>query len=311
MGDAPKRDLPAIISGGLLVVLVAVYLGSPDALAAITIWPFWVPASLPALILVLFRLKSRWRLRLTLLLLWLVAWAVFGDEPMAIARGLIGAPSGTTRVVSLNCAGTKEAVLEVIDLNPDIVLIQESVGRDALEKLRAKLGADWTMVVGIDASILARGELKPVGEPPYPPNHTSAWLGDTLIVSHRLAPPVFRMDYWNPACWTAYAENKRRRRAEFAKLVEVVSRTAADAPLIIGGDFNTPPDHTITEPLSKFASDAFAGAGRGWGATGINWVPMVRIDQIWASQNYSPVNAFARKTKHSDHRMAVADFNDN
>ena len=78
--------------------------------------------------------------------------------------------------------------------------------------------------------------------------------------------------------------------------------------MIIGGDFNTPPDDTITSPLNDLACDSFRLSGRGWGATAVNDYPMVRIDQVWASEGCDAANAYARKAVHSDHQLAVAEF---
>lgn len=307
MGEAKRRDIPAIVAASVLAAFMLVYLTRPDALAAITIWPFWVwlvPGALP--LAIKFN-KERARARLSVLGLWLVIWAVLAEEPLSLARAVVPPRAYDLRVVSLNCASSVEAAMETLDMEPDIVLLQESMGTDSIEKVRKALGENWTMVVGIDASILARGRLVVV-DVKRSINFTAARLDGTLIVSLRLAPPVFRLDYWNPECWSHYAANKRARRVELRRLAEFVAREADGAPLILGGDFNTPPDHTITEAISGIANDAYARAGRGWGPTAINNYPMVRIDQIWASDKYEPVNSFSKKTLHSDHRMALADF---
>jgi endonuclease/exonuclease/phosphatase (EEP) superfamily protein YafD len=77
----------------------------------------------------------------------------------------------------------------------------------------------------------------------------------------------------------------------------------------MGGDFNTPPSQAVTHLMRDYAVDAFASCGKGWGATALNDYPFVRIDQIWSSPNYlTPVSGFTVKTEHSDHRIAVADF---
>ncbi|MDQ2985893.1 MAG: endonuclease/exonuclease/phosphatase family protein, partial [Armatimonadota bacterium] len=106
----------------------------------------------------------------------------------------------------------------------------------------------------------------------------------------------------------AYAENKRARRKELQAIADFVLAEAKGATIIFGGDFNIPPDHTVTDSLQPDLSDSFKASGRGWGATAVNDYPMVRIDQIWTSKHLEPVMVSSKKTRHSDHRMVIADF---
>ena len=311
MADRKRWDYAVVGCSLAHAALLITYIAKPDALAAVTIWPFWVPATLCLLPAVVSIRKARWKSRVWLLVAWLLTWLVVGDEPVGIARTVVPSGEPGLRVVSLNTAGLSEAAMEVIALKPDVVLLQESMGVDDIERLRLALGAEWSKVVGVDASILARAPLEAVILPAGTMNFVAAWVElpkRTLVVSLRLQPPVFRLDYWNPSCWSAYADNKRARRQELAALVRFIAETAGGEPVIIGGDFNTPPDDTVTGPLKQLAYDAFRLSGRGWGATAVNDFPMVRIDQIWASEVWDPSCAYSKKTKHSDHQMAIAEF---
>ncbi|MFW5697628.1 MAG: endonuclease/exonuclease/phosphatase family protein [Fimbriimonadaceae bacterium] len=78
---------------------------------------------------------------------------------------------------------------------------------------------------------------------------------------------------------------------------------------MVGGDFNTPPDADVTQALTGGLQDAFQQAGRGYGATAVNPYPaIVRIDQIWFSENLGATASWVHKTEHSDHRAVVAEF---
>lgn len=79
-------------------------------------------------------------------------------------------------------------------------------------------------------------------------------------------------------------------------------------PVIVGGDFNAPPDDAALFPLRKRLFDTFRKSGRGWGNTGTNAYPLFRVDQIWASQHFRPESVRAQKTIHSDHRMVICDL---
>lgn len=313
---ATKRDRTPWVSAGVCLTLTVCYLFKPDFLAALTIWPFWVPATLGFLPLTFRLKKDRLRLRRGVLAIWIIAWVAIGDEPAALGRMLFvrGQPH-TLRVVSLNCAGGSiDAARESLAYQPDVVLLQETPSRKELETLAAELGLGWHLVVGPDASVLAHGRLRPVELPRGTGDFIAVWaeiptaLEPVLIVSLRLQPPVFRLDYWSPDCWITLARNKSDRRKELAEIANWVASTAGASPVVLGGDFNTPPDHTVTRSLDGVCTDSFRRAGVAWGGTAVNEFPMVRIDQVWTSSDFIPVKVVSMATKHSDHRMVVADF---
>ena len=78
--------------------------------------------------------------------------------------------------------------------------------------------------------------------------------------------------------------------------------------VILGGDFNVPQGDQSTTQLRDFASDTFGVAGRGWGNTVLNTIPVLRFDQIWASGHFRPIATWAVCSEHSDHRMVVSDM---
>jgi len=74
------------------------------------------------------------------------------------------------------------------------------------------------------------------------------------------------------------------------------------------GDFNAPPDDAVFRLLRPRFADAYRRAGVGWGNTIVNDYPVLRIDQIWVSDQFSPRLVYARATEHSDHRMVICDL---
>jgi endonuclease/exonuclease/phosphatase (EEP) superfamily protein YafD len=80
-----------------------------------------------------------------------------------------------------------------------------------------------------------------------------------------------------------------------------------DAARIVAGDFNAPQGDKIFSLLGPRMSDTFAAAGRGLGNTLLNDRPVLRIDQIWVSDEFAVLQAFAHKSSASDHRLVVAD----
>ncbi len=313
------RRAPTLVSLGLLALVGLCYLVRFDACAAVTVFPAWTWL-IPGAPLVLPELwRGRRRVAVGVLGLWCLFAVGFADAPLSLARGLWtrgNVPDGRrVRVVTLNCATSAKAVAEVARFRPDIVLLQESPGQERLRELAAQLfGEEGGLVRGPDASILARGRLRPidlragrrgdcVGARVQLPS------GDEVaVVSLRLLPAPVRADLWSRACWKEYAENRRARRRELRAIVAEIEALPPSLPLIVGGDFNAAPNDPVFRLLRPRLADAFRRAGVGWGNTIANDWPVLRIDQVWASRRFVPHGALAVRTRHSDHRMVVCDL---
>jgi hypothetical protein len=193
------------------------------------------------------------------------------------------------------------------------VLLQESPSDEHLGRLARELfGADGAFCWGGDASILARGRIHPRrvdARSHYV--HAAVELPSGLeaeVISLRLHPPVSRVDFWTPAFWIDHRNNRIRHRRQILNVMQQIRRIPPSAPLIVGGDFNSPPSDAALAPLRQRLFDTFRMAGRGWGNTGANSLPWFRVDQIWASQHFLARSVTAKKTMHSDHRMVVCDL---
>jgi vancomycin resistance protein VanJ len=81
-----------------------------------------------------------------------------------------------------------------------------------------------------------------------------------------------------------------------------------DAPVIVAGDFNTPPFGSIYGGLTGRYRDAFAEAGRGWGYTYPARLPLLRIDYIFHSTAWSTLSAETAPPAGSDHRAVFAEL---
>ena len=78
-------------------------------------------------------------------------------------------------------------------------------------------------------------------------------------------------------------------------------------PLIVAGDFNAPPRDKIFSILPETLYDSFRAQGRGIGNTIANDMPVLRIDQIWVSHEFTTIQSFVVKNSASDHRMVISD----
>jgi vancomycin resistance protein VanJ len=315
----------------------------PDACAAVTIFPVWVWIVPGLLLAALGVSRKRKRPALAVSLLWLLFLVLFAEEPASLARGALRARLGARsaelgeagplnseprapgsaperrdmlRVVSLNCAGgSLAAAREVGEYQPDIVLLQESPSRQEVEHLARELfpgegGALW----GVDASILARGRVVPAAQPAdlricCVRAHVRLTSGlETEVVSLRLIPALVRTDLWSPGCWREQTANRQARREQLRAIVWQIDPLPAAAPLILGGDFNAPAGDAIFRLLRPRLHDTFRESGMGWGDTILNEMPLVRIDQVWASERFRALAVRARQTRNSDHRMVICDL---
>jgi endonuclease/exonuclease/phosphatase family metal-dependent hydrolase len=257
-------------------------------------------------------------------ILWALYLVAFADEAVSLARfrswptpGRQAARSRglAARIVSLNCAGgDAKAAAEVAGYQPDIVLLQESPGSRSLEHIGQQLfGKDAAMIAGFDASVIVRGMASPV---PVPRSlrgimtqaHVRLTSGfEAEVVSTRLTPILFRPELWSLDTWRSQRQNREARREQVRQIAEQLAQVPKGVPLIVGGDLNAPAGDAAFRLLQPRLRDAFREGGVGWGDTATNDTPILRIDQIWVSEQLRPVAVLARKTRYSDHRMVICD----
>ncbi len=321
--SARCRTLALAASALSCAALTVCYWQQPDWLAPVTLVPAWCWL-VPAIILTGLGFHRRHhRGCLAVLALWTGFAVLFVEEARSVARLARPRPAGwqqartqgrAVRVVSLNCfAANARAAAEVAAYEPDIVLFQESPSREHLERLsRDFFGADAAFLWGGDTAILTRGSLEPCHV-----DDTSHFVhaGVQLptgfkadVISVRLSPPIFRLDFWSPGFWRDHRNQRIKHRRQIQDVMDEIGRDSHSRPLIIGGDFNAPPDDGSLAALQEQLIDTFRQAGRGWGNTGTNRFPLFRVDQIWVGKSLRAESVFARRTLHSDHRMVVCDL---
>lgn len=323
LGQLGKLGLGFWLALAGFAAVVALYLLQPDATFALTIYSPWAPGLAGFFFLCFAAMKRRNRSLFGLSVAWLI-WGLAASEeihaffrtvPDDVELGGFRFDGKRLRIVSLNCeGGSLEAAQETQSWKPDIVLLQESPSKKDLQILAKELfGPKAGLIVGPDASILSRFPLASAhGKERPPTNFTAAFAKldgnqKALVVSLRLAPPVLRFDYWNPECWGDYARGRAAHRDELQALMRSVAAFDDDWPMIVGGDFNGPPDRSLRTLMEPRLQDAARVSGSGWTMTAVNEFPLVRIDQIWVDARWEPLRTVAVTTLHSDHRMVVCD----
>jgi endonuclease/exonuclease/phosphatase (EEP) superfamily protein YafD len=85
-------------------------------------------------------------------------------------------------------------------------------------------------------------------------------------------------------------------------------RRCGTEPLIVMGDFNTPPDSVHFRDLRAQMTLAHQRSGSGYAPTWPLPLPVLQIDQIWTNPKVSVTLSRGGWSWLSDHRAIVADF---
>lgn len=304
--SAPRPFKWRLVPACMLIFVTLCYATSADLLYAVAIWPPFVWTGF-GLMLCLpgarrYRTTSFW----WLIAGWVALWVVYGEDLRRMTL-YFSKPEGKMRITSLNCAGGDPlAIAEAFEGTPDVVLLQEVASKREIElAARKAYGSGVQVHVGPDAAIVTPGILQPLQLPRTASNYVAAIVtlpnqAPILVISLRLQPPIFRLDYWNPGCWREFAEKRSSRREEFKEVAEWIERNAGSMPVIAGGDYNTPPDGRMFGMFGEGFRDATFDSGY----TAVNEFPLARIDQIWV-RGLTPRGSRAVRTANSDHQMVL------
>ena len=94
------------------------------------------------------------------------------------------------------------------------------------------------------------------------------------------------------------------RRQPLQDLADL-SKKLADRPLVIMGDFNTPDDSILMEPLHAHCQLAFRERGSGYAATWPMPLPALTLDQVWINSQVTVAKSEYGWSLDSDHRPAI------
>lgn len=97
------------------------------------------------------------------------------------------------------------------------------------------------------------------------------------------------------------------RREPIARLTELIDEST-DHPLIVAGDFNTPRDSPLFQPLDARLSNAYDAAGTGFEPTWPWPLPLLTLDQVWSNSGIRFHHCQQSWCSTSDHRPVVVDF---
>jgi len=101
-------------------------------------------------------------------------------------------------------------------------------------------------------------------------------------------------------------DNSAVRWQQSENLLRLVEKTTD--PVLLVGDFNTPPESAIFRRIWDRYTDAFTAAGWGWGYTFFNKRTMVRIDHILAGPGWYCERCWVGPNIGSPHHPLLADL---
>lgn len=290
----------------------------------LTTWAVYLPQALfliPSLgLAVVALLLRRWRMLTGQVAVALVGVGLLFSGAYRLPRP---ARRGDLRVMTWNVEGLEgnpEGMLALVrEQAPDVLLLQEvslAHGPDPVPWLRHRLPG-WHCVHGADVAIFSPhwlGQARRFAMEPTDLGRIAlqvpAQVGGKpveLVTVHFNTGPV------RPAHEHAWNHPRRNmeqaaalRKAQADQLVRIVGD--ADRPLVVGGDFNSPPDSYACRRMSEELRSAFAAAGSGFGWSLPSYQPLLRIDHLFASDDLDVLDCRVLPTRASDHCPLVADF---
>ncbi len=290
----------------------------------LTTWALYLPPLLfltPCLIATLLALLRR-------------RWRAFGGQMVVTALGVAllcqgayrwpPAPGrGELRVMTWNVMelkGNPDGVVATIRREmPDVLLLQEvrqQPRTDPVAWLASRLPG-WQSVRGADVAILS----------PHPLGPATAYSLGVRSSSRRALRAPIRIGARSVECLVAHFSTADRQSAREAAWqhpraqMEVSAAVRAEQttrltsllsgiprPLIVGGDFNSPPDSILDRAMTARLSSTFNAGGLGFGWSYPARLPLLRIDHVYVSADLRVRNCRVLPTLASDHRPMVIDL---
>ncbi|WP_293911969.1 endonuclease/exonuclease/phosphatase family protein [Deinococcus sp.] len=215
---------------------------------------------------------------------------------------------GDLKVLTYNVArgglGTAARIsAQIRSVNADIVTLQEVNG------LRPGLTAE--LLAGLPGYAVSRAGAEVMTLSRFPVLGTRELIlpgtGRRFLVSRIGAPggelSVVNVHFGTVTVSRVLSGQIMPTRDRRAQQLDVLLRevAATSGPVIVAGDFNTPPRGQVYRALSAELSDAWDSAGRGFGYTFSSQAPVLRIDHVFV-RGLKVVGAGVQPPGGSDHR---------
>jgi vancomycin resistance protein VanJ len=294
---------------------------------ALTYAPQW-PFALPTLVLIVVALSYSKKLltAINLATALLLCYAILGFQ-VTLSRAALPLPS--LRVMTYNiehAEGGVDAVANVISKEyPDVVCLDEVNKYGAyqdptpwLQRLLPKyrfvrydeilIASRFpileTQVCPLQPSSKRRPALRAVVDVHGRKVTIFATHFDTSISGDSLSPHLHSLH--GITSIPSYLEDTAKaREVQASGLLKWVAKT--NTPVVVAGDFNTPPRGLVYQRLESRLDDTFVQAGSGFGYSWPSNMPVLQIDHIFLGKGAVAQNCFVPSGLASDHRPMVVD----
>jgi endonuclease/exonuclease/phosphatase (EEP) superfamily protein YafD len=314
------------ISLGMLPLTIYAFSFQPDALAALTVLPIcvWGGFGLVGATVATYLLRNR--SGFYLMLSWLLALAVgseevafyFKKDPAPPLPGPALAHEGkpVLRVLTLNGAlfSYGDPTADLVKWQPDIVLLQDVFPYHVRQIAQSLYGGQGDFRTHDTNGIVTRWKIQHDIPNPLQRDHMARIVmpdGSPLdVMNVHLRSAATNLRLWRATTWREHYWNRHLRRKELQTTLAILARHSdiQQTPILLGGDFNSAASDVVHRLLKPDFQDAFAMAGCGGGNTYQRRLPILRIDALYANRHLTPLRSKVVTTRHSDHRMVVADF---
>jgi endonuclease/exonuclease/phosphatase (EEP) superfamily protein YafD len=328
MSSLSRRLGWTLVGISLLLHIFTVYCFArqPDRFAAFTVMPIWLWGGFGLLLSSVAFYFLRASLSLVMTGVWAVTLLVGADEARVLANfgkspplpGLADAYEGAPviRAITLNSAFFTfgNPVADLAAWQPDIVLLQDILPHQVRQIADNLYGGRGDYRVHQSNGVITRWKIqREVRNPSQRDQQVTVLLPSGIeieVVNVHLATAATDLRLWRKSAWSHHRSNRAIRQKELSITQQILEQTTAfpNTPTLFGGDFNSPASDMVHRQLARDFVDAFASAGTGWGNTFQRRFPVLRIDHIYATRHLTAARCRAVTTRHSDHRMVVADF---
>ena len=328
MSSLSRRLGWTLVGLSLLLHLFTVYCFArlPDRFAAFTVMPIWLWGGFGLMLASGAFYFLRASLSLVMTAVWAVTLLVGADEARVLANFGKSPPlpgqaetyqdAPVIRVITLNSAfftfGNPAADLAA--WQPDLVLLQDILPDQVRQIADVLYGGRGDYRVHQSNGVITRWKIqREVSNPAQRDQQVTVALPSGMkieVVNVHLATAATDLRLWRKSAWSLHRSNRVIRQNELSLTQQILEQTTPfpNTPTLLGGDFNSPASDIVHRQLARDFVDAFATAGTGWGDTFQRRFPVLRIDHLYSTRHFAPVRCRAVTTRHSDHRMVVADF---
>ena len=328
MSSLSRRLGWTLVGISLLLHLFTVYCFArqPDRFAAFTVMPIWLWGGLGLLLSTTAFYFLRASLSLVMTAVWAVTLLVGADEARVLANFGKSPPlpgpaephesNPVIRAITLNSAffNFGNPATDLAAWQPDILLLQDILPDQVRQIADTLYGGRGDYRVHQSNGVITRWKIqREVRNPAQRDQQVTILLpsgSEIEVVNVHLATAATDLRLWQKSAWSHHRSNRAIRQKELSLTQQILEQTTAfpNTPTLFGGDFNSPASDIVHRQLTRDFVDAFSTAGTGWGDTFQRRFPVLRIDHLYASRHLTPVRCRAVTTRHSDHRMVVADF---